>query len=67
MNPGVCDSKVWVLTHKMMILSSWDLPGIQGSDLNTEFEDLCRPSRCRGLCPGLSRASESVCFKYEVK
>lgn len=49
MNPGVCDSKVWVLTHKVMILSSCDLPGIQGSDLNTEFEDLCRPSRCRGL------------------
>lgn len=49
MNPGVCDSKVCVLTHKVMILSSWDLPGIQGSDLNTEFEDLCTPSRCRGL------------------
>lgn len=47
MNPGVCDSKVRVLTHKVMILSSWDLPGTQGSDLNTEFEDLCRSSRCR--------------------
>lgn len=67
MNPGVWDSKVRVLTHKVMILSSWDLPGTQGSDLNTEFEDLCWSSRCRRLWPGLSRASESVCFKYEVK
>lgn len=30
MNPGVSDSRVWVLTQEVIALPLWDLPGIQG-------------------------------------